>query len=93
MLMALLTLISLAIPVLCVSRFQLIFAILLAAVVYIRVNEGIPLPYAAAAGALGLVLLLVISAARSHDAAYLNAVFEMKNDKLPLFLRSLISTS
>lgn len=78
--------VSLLIPVLCVSRFQLIFAVVLAVFAYILWEGSFPLPWAAGiAAALGAVYV-VLTIARSHDVAYLNGIFEMKNGSMPIFI-------
>lgn len=80
------TLIALAIPILCVSRFQFLFAVLLAALVFISLQRQFnPLLL------LGLLLFiipvyLILSVARSHDVEYLNGIFEMKYAKMPIFI-------
>ncbi len=78
--------VSLLIPVLCVSRFQLIFAVVLAVFAYILWEGSFPLTWAAGiAAALGAAYL-VLTIARSHDVAYLNGIFEMKNENMPIFI-------
>ena len=77
---------TLAIPLLCVSRSQLIFSIFLAVLVYLQMEERLNLFYAAAAVVIFVPLYLLLTAARSHDTAYLNAVFEMKWSQMPIFL-------
>ena len=82
----LMTIISLAIPILCVSRFQLIFAVLLACFTfgaYYRRMSPWVIP------ALFLAVLpfyVILTIARSHDVAYLNGIFEMKNSGMPIFI-------
>lgn len=79
-------LISLLIPVLCVSRFQLIFAVILAVLTYMQVSGIKKLRYLfMAAGAL-VPLYVILSVARSHDVAYLNGIFEMKYAEMPIFI-------
>lgn len=83
---ALMTLLSLAIPLLCVSRFQLIFAVLLACFTfgayYRRMSPWvIPVLFVAL-----LPFYILLTIARSHDVAYLNGIFEMKNSRLPIFI-------
>ncbi|MCI9583046.1 MAG: oligosaccharide repeat unit polymerase [Clostridium sp.] len=77
---------ALLIPILCVSRSQLLMAVLLAAFTYIQMGERIHLPAFAGAAAALAVAYVAMTAARSHDSAYLKAVFEMKQEKMPLFL-------
>ena len=79
-------LLSLLIPVLCVSRFQLLLAVLMAAFTWLTLRrEPIPGPLAA----LGFVLLLgaygILSMARGHSVSYLNGIFEMKRN-FPIFV-------
>lgn len=76
---------AVAVPVLCVSRFQLLFAVGFAVVVYILTNRHLNWKV--------LVLLLVImvpvyvglTVARNHDVEYLNGIFDMKNSSTPIF--------
>ncbi len=77
---------ALAIPVLCVSRFQLMLAVLLSICVAVAAYPQIKLRY--------IVLVLValvpvyvgLTVARNHDVAYLNGIFEMKNAGTPIFI-------
>lgn len=78
-------LIGIAIPLLCVSRFQLVFAIALAAAVYFCMGGRVHPILLAAGVVLMIVLLVILTVARSHSPEYLNGVFEMKNSRLPLF--------
>lgn len=77
---------ALALPVLCVSRSQLLFAVLLAVLVYLQMEERLNLFYAGAALAALLPLYLLLTVARSHSVDYLNAVFELKREGIPIFL-------
>lgn len=77
---------ALMIPVLCVSRFQLIFAVMLAVLTYMQVSGVKKLRYLFMAAAALVPLYVVITIARSHDVAYLNGIFEMKNEKMPIFI-------
>ena len=78
--------ISLAIPILCVSRFQLILAVALAVFVYILWKGYFPLAWGACLGAAMVAAYVVLTIARSHDVAYLNGIFEMKNSSMPIFI-------
>ena len=76
-----------AIPVLCVSRFQLVFSLMLAVFVWIVICErrGRIRQRTLIMLGCGCVLILVpayivLTIARSHDAEYLKSVFEMKKD-------------
>lgn len=78
--------ISLAIPLLCVSRFQLIFSVLVACFTfgaYRRQMNPVILP---ALLVLLIPLYVLLSVARSHDVTYLNGIFEMKNARMPIFI-------
>lgn len=80
------TLTALAIPVLCVSRFQLIFAVILAVLTFMQVSGVKKIRYLfVAAGAL-IPLYVILTIARSHDVEYLNGIFEMKNGNTPIFI-------
>lgn len=78
--------VSLLIPLLCVSRFQLILAVLLAVFVYIQWMGNFPLLLGAGIGVLMVAAYVVLTIARSHDVAYLNGIFEMKYEEMPIFI-------
>lgn len=83
---ALMAIISLTIPILCVSRFQLIFAVLTAGFTFGACRRRMS-PWVLP----GLILVLlpfyvILTVARSHDIAYLNGIFEMKNSQMPIFI-------
>ena len=80
------TVISLVIPILCVSRFQIIFAVMLAALTYISLQKSFNPLYLLGLFAALIPVYLLLTVARSHDAEYLNGIFEMKNQELPLFI-------
>lgn len=86
LMMAFLDLIALSIPILCVSRFQLLFAVLLAVVTYILIESRLNLLYALGALAALIPLYILLTMARSHDASYLSAVFDMKREGMPIFV-------
>ena len=78
--------IALTIPVLCVSRFQLIFAVILVVLTFMQVSGVKKIRYLfMAAGAL-IPLYVVLTIARSHDVEYLNGIFEMRNINTPIFI-------
>ncbi|MDO4294733.1 MAG: O-antigen polymerase [bacterium] len=78
--------VSLLIPILCVSRFQLIFAVLLAVFSGILTRKQVHV-LLLAGGAFGMVLLYVLlTVARAHDVSYLNGIFEMKRANMPIFI-------
>lgn len=80
------TVISLLIPVLCVSRFQLILAVGMAAFTAIAVNRRIRLLHGVLLVCAVIPAYVILSIARSHDVAYLNGIFEMKNSAMPIFI-------
>lgn len=78
--------IALMIPILCVSRFQFVFAVLLAAFTYISLQRTFHPIYLLGLLAVLIPVYLVLTVARSHDVAYLNGIFEMKYEKMPIFI-------
>ena len=71
--------IALLIPVLCVSRFQLIFAVILAVLTFMIVSGYRKIRYLFMA-AVGLVpLYVILTIARSHDVTYLNGILDRKS--------------
>ena len=80
------TLAALSIPMLCVSRFQLIFAVILAVITFMQVSGIKKIWYLFAAAAALVPLYVILSIARSHDVEYLNGIFEMKNLNTPIFI-------
>lgn len=83
---AVMALVALIIPLLCVSRFQLIFSVLVACFTFgIYQKRLSPWVLPALIAAL-LPFYVILTIARSHDVAYLNGIFEMKNSRLPIFI-------
>lgn len=80
------TLIAFFIPILCVSRFQLIFAAVLAVFTYCAYQKRVEPWLVGVVVAVLIPLYLVLTIARSHNAAYLNGIFEMKNSSMPIFI-------
>lgn len=80
------TAISLLIPILCVSRFQFIFAMALAAFTYISLQKSFHPLYLIGLAAVMIPVYLILTVARSHDVSYLNGIFEMKYEKMPIFI-------
>ena len=83
---AALAVVAAAIPLLCVSRFQLILALGMAAFTLLSMSDDVNLLYIA-----GLVLFLVpaylvLTVLRSHSVDYLNGIFEMKNSRMPIWI-------
>ena len=83
--------VSLLIPILCVSRFQLIFSVVLA----LFTKAALMGRFTPAgkrmlrAGALFFACMVPVyvglTVARAHDVAYLNGIFEMKDPRTPIF--------
>ncbi len=83
---AIMTGISLVIPMLYVSRFQFVFAVILAGFTYILLQKQFNPLYLAGLGAVVLPVYLILTVARSHDVEYLNGIFEMKYAGMPIFI-------
>ena len=85
---------SLIIPLLLVSRFQLIFSVMLAAATYLNVNGGNPgfslnKKSISCISVLGMALIagyVFITYERAHSIEYLKGIFEIKYEKLPIFV-------
>lgn len=78
--------IALAVPILCVSRFQLLFAVGFALVVYIILYKHIK-PKTLVILLLTMIpVYVLLTVARNHDVEYLNGIFEMKNKNMPIFV-------
>lgn len=85
-LLAMCNVIAVAIPVLCVSRFQLLFAVGFAVVIFIMVNRGIKLRTILILLCVMVPVYVLLTVARNHDVEYLNGIFEMKNSSMPIFV-------
>ncbi len=83
---AVFTLISLLIPILCVSRFQFVFAVILGLFTFIALQKKFNPAWIVLIVVLIIPVYLIITVARSHDVAYLNSIFEMKNPNMPIFI-------
>lgn len=81
-----LTLLSLAVPVLCVSRFQLILAVGMAVFTYVSMIGSIRLKYVMVLAWAMVPAYLALTVMRSHSVEYLNGIFEMKNSRMPIFI-------
>jgi len=78
--------VALLLPIVMVSRFQLILAMALAVIVWMRVTGKVKLKYILILVALLVPLYVGLTVARNHDVAYLNGIFEMKNENMPIFI-------
>lgn len=81
-----LTVLSLAVPVLCVSRFQLILAVGMAVFTYISMSRSFRPEYGLVLVLLMIPAYLILTVLRSHSVEYLNGIFEMKNSRMPIFI-------
>ena len=85
-LIVLCALFSIAIPILCVSRFQLVFAVILAVFTFCASQKNVS-PWLFVAAVVALIpCYVLLTVARSHDVTYLNGIFEMKNAATPIFI-------
>lgn len=84
--LAVMVVLALLIPILCVSRFQIILAVFLAVLTYLLVDSRVNLWYVAGALAALVLVYVLLSIARSHDTAYLNQIFEMKDPSMPIYI-------
>ena len=77
---------SFLIPVLCVSRSQMILASMFAGITLLITGRNrVPAAAGAACAAALLVLYVILTVARSHSVEYLNGIFEMKRN-YPIFI-------
>ncbi len=77
---------AVGIPILCVSRFQLLFAVGFAAVVYLMLYRHVTWKMIVTALIILIPVYVLLTVARRHDITYLNGIFEMKYDKMPIFI-------
>lgn len=86
MILILCNIVAVSIPILCVSRFQIMFAILFALVTYIAVYKKITIKTVVVILVLMISTYVFLTIARNHDIVYLNGIFEMKNSQTPIFV-------
>lgn len=86
--------ISLILPVLMVSRYQLVFSCMLAFITFLIINSSrigaflkprYIISFVSAAAAL-ILLYILITVERAHSIEYLNGIFDMKNRNTPIFI-------
>ena len=85
-LLIVLNVIAAAIPILCVSRFQLLFAAGFAEVTYLMLYRKITWKMVVGAVLILIPVYVLLTVARRHDVAYLNGIFEMKSSTIPIFI-------
>jgi len=86
--------ISLLLPILMVSRFQLVFSVLLAIITMLFLNENDCKKFLNPRTLLLLlitcisllILYVFLTVERAHSIEYLNGIFEMKDPETPIFL-------
>ena len=78
--------VAFAVPFLYVSRFQFLFEIGVAAVIYILVNKNMRKSTLVLLGLVVCAAYVVITLSQKRDAIYLNNVFKMKYTYMPVFL-------
>ena len=78
--------VAFAVPFLYVSRFQFLFEIGVAAVIYILVNKNMRKSTLVLLGLVVCAAYVVITLSQKRDAIYLNNVFKMKSTHMPVFL-------
>lgn len=84
-------LIAFAIPVMCVSKFQIAITVLLPVILFLLMRQDIPGKYlalgaaAVAVGLGGMAVFMTIS--RHYPPGYLNSVFEMRDEKMPVIFQ------
>lgn len=78
--------VAFAVPFLYVSRFQFLFEIGVAAVIYILVNKNMRESTLVLLGLVVCAAYVVITLSQKRDAIYLNNVFKMKYTHMPVFL-------
>lgn len=84
-------LLSASIPILCVSKFQFILTLALPILIFLLMRPDVNKKKLFAG--LGVVAVIVIAAAvfmtvrRNYEPGYLNSIFQMKDQNMPLFLQ------
>lgn len=78
--------VAFAVPFLYVSRFQFLFEIGVAAVIYILINKNMRKRTLVLLGLMVCAAYVVITLSQKRDAIYLNNVFKMKYTHMPVFL-------
>ncbi len=75
-----------AVPFLYASRFQFLFEIGVAAVIYILVNKNMRKRTLILLGVVVCAAYVIITLSQKRDAVYLNNVFKMKYTHMPVFI-------
>ncbi len=75
-----------ALPILCVSRFQLVFSAGLALLCLLLAGRRVRAGRLAAGAVVLAALYVALTFARHHDVTYLNGIFEMKDAATPIYV-------
>lgn len=79
-------LIAVAIQILIVSRFQLLFMVGFAVVTYVMLYKNITWKKVLVLVIVMIPVYVALTVARRHSVSYLNGIFEMKNPDMPIFI-------
>lgn len=85
-LLAVINSMAILIPALCLSHFQLVFAVSFALITYIMTRKGMSLKMMAKLLAVILPVYVISTLLRQHDLEYINRIFAMKWTGTPLFI-------
>lgn len=85
-LLAVINSMAILIPALCMSHFQLVFAVSFAVITYIMTRKGMSLKMMAKLLAVILPVYVISTLFRQHDLEYINGIFAMKWTRMPLFI-------
>ncbi len=84
-------LIAILIPVLCISKFQLAMSVMLPVLLLLLMRPQIPVKYIVTGGGSLVVLFgvaaIVMTMTRNYEPGYLNSIFEMKYESMPLMFQ------
>ncbi len=86
MILGICNLTAVAIQILCVSRFQLLFAVGFAVVTYVMLYQNITWKKILILIIVMIPVYVALTVARRHSVSYLNGIFEMKNSNMPIFI-------
>ncbi len=78
--------VAIVIPYICGSRFQLLFAVGFAAVVYMIINKKVKIKRMGILLGLLVLVYVALTLSRDYDQGYLNSIFEMKQENTPVLI-------
>lgn len=79
-------LIAFIVPYACMARFQLLFSVGYALVIYMSVKENVQLKNMFILAGSLVVLYIILTVLRHHNMEYINSVFEMKYRNMPVLV-------